>query len=83
MAWSTLQIKRALKARGLTYKDVAEMGDVNESVVAKNVRKVEGCKSFPARLAIADALGVDVHEMFGSKKVTDQTFRNTSRSHAA
>lgn len=83
MTWSTLRIKRALKDRDLTYKDVAELGDVNESVVAKNVRKVEGCKSFPARLAIAKALDADVEDVFGSKKVAQQTLGNASSTRAA
>jgi len=83
MAWSTLQIKRALKARGLTYKDVAEQAGMNEAIVSKNVRKLGGCKSTPARIAIANAVGSNLDDVFGSKKVTDQTFRNTSRSRAA
>jgi transcriptional regulator with XRE-family HTH domain len=65
VAWSVLQIKRALKARKLTYKDVADAADIDESTVSKNVRKVQGCVSTPARQAIAAAVDSTIEEVYG------------------
>lgn len=67
MALSTTQIKKAMKDRGLTYREIAAMATppVSLSLIAKNVNKVEGCKSVRARETIARALGMKVEDVYG------------------
>lgn len=67
MALTTTQIKKALRERGLVYREVALLADppLDVSTVGANVQKVPGKRSSRARAAIAQALGLTVEEVFG------------------
>lgn len=69
MALSTVQIKKALKERKLSYRAIGEMADppLSLSTIAKNVNKVAGCRSQRARSVIAGAIGLAVEDVFGDR----------------
>jgi len=61
------QIKKELRARNLTYREVAERAGLNTSTVGANVLKIRGKSSARAKQAIADAIGLTVEEVFGEQ----------------
>jgi hypothetical protein len=67
MALTTVQIKKALRMKGLTYEQVGAMATppVSVSTIYKNIRKLPGCISANAQQAIARAIDMSVEDVFG------------------
>lgn len=65
MPLSVPQIKKALREKKLTYREVAERAGLDTSTIGKNVLKIPGNKSMRARRAIADAIELPVEQVFG------------------
>ena len=65
MPLSVPQIKKALREKKLTYREVAERAGLDTSTIGKNVLKIPGNKSWRARRAIAEAIGLPVEEVYG------------------
>lgn len=59
--------KKALRAKGLTYKQVGQLVEpkpVSEQTIYANVHELPGAKSGPARRAIAAAIGLPLEQVF-------------------
>jgi hypothetical protein len=67
MALTTVQIKKALRTKGLTYEQVGALATppVSVSTIYKNIRKLPGCISANAQQAIATAIDMTVEDVFG------------------
>ena len=75
MSLTPHQIRHRLKAGGWTLERVGALapdGPMSRAMISRNVAKQPGYLSYRAQVAIAKALGLSRHNIFGSRTVEEQ-----------